>query len=93
MGAILTLESALRDAVNTAQEQPAQVPQRKADWISRAQAALDAGDMKEIRACADEIRLAHSQYHADFDEKGWLYELRKIRFDEVCAERQNQPAN
>lgn len=82
-----TIEQALRCAVNTAREQPAEVPYRSMAWIARAEAALDAADEAAIQACADDITLAHSQYRADFDEKGWLFDLRNLRFDALMAER------
>lgn len=73
-----TLDEALRCAVDTAKEQPAEVPERAPDWIERAQTALDAEDAEAILACANEIRKAHSQYRAEFDVKGWLYDLRLV---------------
>ncbi len=80
-----TLDEALRCAVNTAKEQPGEVPERTPDWIERAQAALEAEDEDAILACANEIRNAHSQYRADFDVKGWLYDLRLVHQNTLPA--------
>lgn len=71
-----TLEEALRGAVNTAIHQRSEVPCAPANWIEQAQAALDAEDEGAISVCADTILLAHAQCRADFDVKGWLFDLR-----------------
>lgn len=76
MAEILSVEDALRSAVRTAQEQPGQAPAAPQGWVEQAQAALDEEDEGRISVAADTILLAHSQYRADFDIKGWLYDLR-----------------
>lgn len=69
----------LRSAVRAAQEQPGQVPAVPQGWVEQARAALDAEDAGRISIAVDTILLAHSQYRADFDIKGWLYELRNAQ--------------
>jgi len=76
MERIVTIADAIRCAIQTAQEQPREVPAAPAGWVDVAQAALDGGDALQIRAAADVILSAHSQYRAEFDVKGWLYDLR-----------------
>lgn len=73
----VSVEDALRCAVLTAQEQPGQVPEAPAGWLQQAQEALDAEDEGRISIAADTILLAHCQYRADFDIKGWLFDLRR----------------
>ncbi|WP_420213379.1 hypothetical protein ACN8ZM_39870 (plasmid) [Burkholderia aenigmatica] len=73
---IVSVEDALRCAVQTAQEQPREVPEVPEGWLRQAKDALDAGDAGRISIAADTILLAHSQYRAEFDVKGWLYDLR-----------------
>jgi hypothetical protein len=75
------LKSALRSAINTATEQPIEVPECPSDWIARAQTALDATDDDAMLACAKEIQKAHSEYRAEFDVKGWLYGLRECLWE------------
>jgi len=77
MAQIPTMEEALTCAVETAKEQPGQVPEAPAGWIEQAQAALDSEDEAQVAACAETIVRAHSQYKADFDVKGWLFDLRQ----------------
>ena len=76
MAEIVSVEDALRSAVRTAQEQPGQVPVAPQGWVEQAQAALDVEDEGRISVAVGTILLAHSQYRADFDIKGWLYDLR-----------------
>lgn len=76
MDRIVSVADALRCAIQTAQEQPREVPEAPAGWAAAAQTALDAGDAEQIQACADQILRAHGQYRAEFDIKGWLYDLR-----------------
>lgn len=76
MAEIITVEDALRCAVRTAQEQPGQVPEAPPGWIELAQAALDDEDGSKISIAADTILLAHAQFRAEFDIRGWLYDLR-----------------
>ena len=76
MDRIVSVTAALRCAVQTAQEQPREVPAAPEGWLAKAQQALDAGDEFQIQACAGEILRAHSQYRAEFDVKGWLFDLR-----------------
>lgn len=76
----LTLEDALRCAVLTASEERAEVPEAPAGWAARAQAALDTEDAAEILDCATQIAMVHSQYSADWDHKGWLFDLRAVLY-------------
>ena len=76
MSTVPTIEEALRCAVATAKEQPSEVPARSSGWIEQADATLESGDAVSILNCANAIRRAHVQYRADFDLKGWLYDLR-----------------
>ena len=79
MAKVPSLEDALRSAVSTAQEQPGQVPAAPLGWVKEAQAALEAEDAASISIAVDTILLAHAQYRADFDIKGWLYDLRNAQ--------------
>jgi hypothetical protein len=76
MERIISVADALRCAVQTAQEQPREVPAAPAGWRAKAQAALDNKNHEQVQACASEILSAHSQYRAEFDVKGWLFDLR-----------------
>lgn len=83
MATIPSIEDALRAAIKTALEQPGQVPEAPAGWLQRAQGALDTQDHQAITDAAVEICRAHSQYRADFDVKGWLYDLRNARLANI----------
>jgi len=72
----VSVEDALRCAILTAKHQPGEVPKAPAGWVEQAQQALDGNDEGRISVAADAILLAHAQYRADFDIKGWLYDLR-----------------
>lgn len=72
------LEAALRDALRTLEQQPREVPEVPDGWPTRALHALAAEDAQAIAACAMEIVVAHSQYRATFDVKGWLFDLRRL---------------
>jgi hypothetical protein len=76
MDRIVSVAVALRCAVQTAQEQPREVPAAPEGWLARAQHAVDTENDDQIQACAGEILRAHSQYRAEFDVKGWLFDLR-----------------
>ena len=76
MERIISVAAALRCAVQTAQEQPREVPEAPAGWVAKAQAAVDTNNEEQVQACAREILSAHSQYRAEFDVKGWLFDLR-----------------
>jgi len=73
---IVSVADALRCAVLTAQEQPGQVPEAPPGWMQQAQDALEAEDDGRINIAANTIMRAHGQYRAEFDIKGWLYDLR-----------------
>ena len=92
MPAAITLESALRCAVITATEQRREVPEVPDGWVEQAQAALDASDEAAMSVCADTILLAHSQYRAEFDVKGWLFDLRNVCFEANRIRRAARPA-
>ena len=79
------IDEALRCAVSTAETQPSAVPACPDGWLERARAAADSDDREAIRACAEEIWKAHHGYRAEFDIKGWLYELR-ISIDTLKAQ-------
>lgn len=74
----VTLESAVRSAIDTARDQRREVPELPADWIERAEAALESKNEAAILAVGREIATAHNQYRAEFDVKGWLYDLRVV---------------
>jgi hypothetical protein len=76
MNRIVSVAAALSCAVDTGRDQPRDVPAAPASWVAEAQAALESKDPVRVRACADAILSAHSQYRADFDVKGWLFDLR-----------------
>lgn len=76
MDRIVSVADALRSAVQTAQEQPREVPAAPEGWLVNAQRALETENDAQIQACAGEILRAHSQYRAEFDVKGWLFDLR-----------------
>lgn len=76
MERIVSVTQALRCAVQTAQEQPREVPAAPEGWFADAQDALAKNDDTRIRASADAILRAHSQHRAEFDIKGWLFDLR-----------------
>ncbi|WP_150609494.1 MULTISPECIES: hypothetical protein [Pandoraea] len=72
----VSMEDALRCAVLTAKEQPREVPNAWAGWIEEAEDALDSHDASRIGDAVKSVLMAHTQYRADFDVKGWLYDLR-----------------
>lgn len=76
MNRIVSVAAALQCAVQTLAEQPREVPAAPAGWAEKAQAALDARNDEQVGQCAREILTAHSQYRAEFDIKGWLFDLR-----------------
>lgn len=76
MERILSVHDALNGALQTAHEQPREVPAVPDGWAAKAQAALDSQDAEQIQVCAREILASHSQYRAEFDVKGWLFDLR-----------------
>lgn len=73
---IPSIEDALRCAVDTATHQRHEVPNAPGGWILRANAALHDEDEAAMKLAADDILAAHGQYRADFDVKGWLFDLR-----------------
>lgn len=82
MAHTISVVDALRCAVLTAQEQPGQVPEAPSGWLQQAQDALDAQDVGRINTAVDAVLRAHNQYRADFDIKGWLFDLRNaVRTD------------
>jgi len=93
MPTVTTLESALRCAVITAIERHSQVPAAPLGWVEQAQAALDAGDTAAMSICADTILLAHSQYRAEFDVKGWLFDLRNVCLEVSRISRATRPGS
>lgn len=72
------ISSALRCTLLTLAEQPREVPQAPTGWSVRTQAAIDKNDESAVMDCAIEIVQAHSQYRAEFDSKGWLFDLRQV---------------
>jgi hypothetical protein len=74
------LDEALRGAVETAKYQRFEVPELPDGWIVQTEKALDLADPVAMAASADQILAVHSQYRADFDVKGWLFDLRLARF-------------
>lgn len=76
MDRIVSVTAALQCALTTLNEQPREVPAAPAGWAVKAQAALDGADSDQILVCAGEILSAHAQYRAEFDVKGWLFDLR-----------------
>lgn len=78
MSKALSLTSALQCALDTAADQPREVPEMPAGWVGRATTALANDDAAQMEVLAKEIASAHSQYPAEFDRKGWLYDLREV---------------
>lgn len=52
------------------------MPAAPGGWLGKAQQALETENDEQIQACAGEILRAHSQHRAEFDVKGWLFDLR-----------------
>lgn len=77
---VSNLATALRSAINTAIEQPSEVPELPPGWLAEANAAIDTYSHSAMCYAAQTILSAHSQYKADFDTKGWLHELRQVFF-------------
>lgn len=76
MPRIPNVEDALCCAVTTAIEEPREVPAAPTGWLEQALTALKTGDAEQISVCVDTVLLAHSQYRAAFDVRGWLFDLR-----------------
>lgn len=72
------LRAALQCAIDTAKDQPREVPELPAGWLARAEAAVANSDDALVESLAREIASAHSQFPAEFDRKGWLYDLREV---------------
>lgn len=70
----------LQCAMDTLMVQPREVPQAPAGWLEKAQLALESDDEPAMLECALDIARAHAQYPAEFDDKGWLYDLRQALY-------------
>jgi hypothetical protein len=79
---VVSLRDALYCAILTAQDQPREVPEAPAGWLEEAVRVVDVGDEDGIRVQAVAISRAHNQYRAEFDVKGWLYDLRNALFED-----------
>lgn len=75
-----SLRTVLQCAVDTATDQRREVPEAPAGWLQAAQLALDSNDEPAMLECATTIARAHGQYRAEFDIKGWLYDLRQTLY-------------
>ena len=76
MSRVVSLRDALHCAVTTAHDQPREVPEMPAGWLDEAQRVVAVDDAEGIRTQCLVVARAHSQYRAEFDVKGWLYDLR-----------------
>lgn len=74
------LRTVLQCAVDTATDQRREVPEIPLGWLTKAQLALDSFDEPAMLDCATTIAKAHGQYRAEFDVKGWLYDLRQTLY-------------
>ena len=90
MSKLPTLRAALQCAIDTAKEQPREVPECPAGWLARAEAAVAGPNDALVELRAREIAGAHTQYPAEFDRKAWLYELREVLLANMLA-RRNAP--
>lgn len=75
-----SLSTVLECAMDTLMIQPREVPQAPAGWLEKAQMALESDDEPAMLECALAITRAHGQYPAEFDDKGWLYDLRQTLY-------------
>lgn len=85
MTRVISLRDALRCAVLTAQDQPREVPNAPPGWLADATRVLADEDAEGIRVQALAVSRAHNQYRAEFDIKGWLYDLRNAQFEDKKA--------
>jgi hypothetical protein len=74
------------------------MPETPAGLAEKAQDAIDADDDVATMECAKEITRAHSQYRAEFDVKGWLFDFRNSisrphRADTTKYRKQCQKSN
>lgn len=91
---IPSLPAALRDTIQTAIDQPGEVPEMPPTWLTSAKVALQNEDFTAMRRCMESILKAHSQYRAEFDIKGWLFDLRRIsRRYQAEHNSENQPGS
>ena len=72
------LETVIRCTIKTVQLCPNDLPQAPDGWLEMAEAALKSGDEAALMMAGLEMRVAHSQYRAEFDSRVALYELRKV---------------
>jgi hypothetical protein len=89
---VVSLRDALHCAAVTAQEQPREVPEAPAGWLEETLRVLAVKDEDGIRGQAVAVSRAHSQYRAEFDVKGWLYDLRNALYEDKKAHPE-QPAH
>lgn len=76
--------AAVKDAIETAAEQPTTIPELPADWIKKAQAALDQNSSIAVMDTAVELVEAHAGYRASWDHWPWLEALRDATRKEVA---------
>ncbi|HGM8087202.1 TPA: hypothetical protein ACKP9S_003573 [Pseudomonas aeruginosa] len=69
---------AVRDAIATAQTQPATVPELPANWISKADKALSEDDASAVMNVGVDLVVAHDGYRASWDHWPWLDTLREV---------------
>lgn len=69
-------EAAVRNVIELLRRGQADVPRVPSGWFRRAVAALEGGDSTGVIRAGVELRYANLQYHADSDERPWLYGLR-----------------
>lgn len=71
------ISDAVRDAIASAQDQRATVPELPVDWVERAGMALEAEHNQVVMDLAVELVEAHSGYKASWDHWPWLDSLRE----------------
>lgn len=76
--------SAVKDAIETAADQPTTIPELPAGWIKKAEAALEQNSNAAIMDAAVELVEAHTGYRASWDYWPWLESLREVTRKEIA---------
>lgn len=74
----MTLRAVIERTIQILTELPRDLPQAPDGWTERAESALADGSEHGLIAVGLEMRVAHSQYPAEFDHRIALYELREV---------------
>lgn len=73
----VSVEAAVREALKTRLACPWALPETPAGWERSAASALEDGDSQRLMIAGLQLRLAHSQYKADFDCNASLFDIRE----------------